>query len=166
MQLDGSLLLGGEFWLERWRGDTLIKRYRAKNGLTTAGLNDALETLVRQGTLRTWRIGLIDDTDFDEVDVADTMASHAGWTELTSYDEASRPLWGPAAVTGKLAVNSSSVAFTLSADASIKGLFLSSDGTKGGTTGILLCTGLFDDAAAMLDNEVAKCFYRISVQGR
>jgi len=161
------LCLGGEFLFERCDPlGRVLSRHYAKNGLTTAGLNDALETLVRQGTLRTWRIGLIDDDGFDEVLVADTMASHAGWTESTAYAEANRPLWGPGAISGKLAINAVRVDFTMTATTSIKGAFLSSDGTKGGSSGILLCTGIFDSAAAMLDTETFKCFYRLSADGR
>lgn len=163
----GSLALGGVFYLDRCDlYGNVLSRHCAKNGLTTEGLNHALDVVARQGANSTWKIGLIDDEGFDAVDAADTMSSHAGWTEITAYDEATRPLWGPGVITGKLAVNASYIAFNMNAAKSIKGMFLSSNNTKGGTTGILLCTGIFDDAASMLPAERAKGFYRLSAEGR
>ena len=163
----GSIQIGGAFFFERCdKNGRVISRHFAKNGLTTPGLNHALDVIARQGSQSTWKIGLIDDENFDAVSVDDTMSSHAGWTEVTDYSEANRPLWGPGVVTGKLAVNSAHVAFTMTAEKTVKGMFLVSENTKGGTTGILLCTGIFDAEALMLPTEVYKGFYRLSAEGR
>lgn len=158
--------LGGTFYCERWRNGRLISRHRAKNGMTLVGLNDALEVLCRQQTQRTWKIGLIDAAGFDELSEDDTMASHAGWTEITAYSEGTRPAWGPGAAAGQVSINASSVAFTFTSAKTIGGLFLASDNTKGGTSGILLCTGELTTPATMAIGEQYKAIYEFVAEGR
>src|SRR5687768_11508230 len=71
------------------------------NGITTAGLNHALETQFRGGSaVNPWKLGLIDGSSTPALAAADTMSSHAGWTEVTAYAEAARPDWSPAAASG------------------------------------------------------------------
>lgn len=67
-----------------------------------------------------------------------TMASHAGWTENTGYAESTRPALTLGTVSGQSVNNSSNKAvFTLNADATVGGAFITTNNTKGGTTGTL-----------------------------
>lgn len=70
---------------------------------------------------------------------ADTMASHASWTELTAYSEANRQAFTPGTIANGSVDNSASKAvFTINADATIiAGLFMADNNSKGGTTGTL-----------------------------
>lgn len=87
--------------------------------------------------------GLIDGAT-PTIAATDTMASHAGWAENTAYDEAARPTWTEAGVSGQSIDNSASPStFTMNASATISGAFLTSDSTKGGTTGTLIAAGTF-----------------------
>lgn len=86
-------------------------------------------------------MGLVDLTNFTGFDpTTDTMSSHAGWQEFTSYSETTRPLWVPtdpldtypASINNPMATT-----FTPTAAGQVYGVFLCDNATKGGTTGQL-----------------------------
>lgn len=159
--------IGGEFYCERWSANGVrLGTYYAKNGVTNAALTNLLDVYCRQQANSTWRLGLIDNDAFDELDEDDTIASHAGWTEVTAYSEGSRPLWAPGASADQTIINPSSVQFTMTATKTIAGIFVVNEGTKGGTTGLMLSTGLLDATALMQTGEALKIFYRLSAEGR
>lgn len=115
------------------------------NLVTTVGKNDALDKYL-SGSAYTaaWYVGLISATSYGAGPAAsDTSAAHAGWTESANYSQAARPTaaWS-AASSGSKALSSAAV-FSINADTTIKGCFLISNATKGGTTGILYSAGLF-----------------------
>ena len=65
----------------------------------------------------------------------DTMASHSGWTENTSYSNSTRPSpsWGAASGGSKA---TTATAFNISGTATIAGAFMTTDSTKSGTAEI------------------------------
>lgn len=74
----------------------------------------------------------------------DTMASHAGWSESTVYSNANRPTFTPGTVSGQSVDNSASKAvFNINGSATITGGFVTTNNTKGGSTGILIGGGEF-----------------------
>lgn len=80
----------------------------------------------------------------DPVVAADTIASHAGWTENVGYSEATRPAITLGTVASQSVDNSAAKAvFTANATGSITGVFVATDNTKGGTTGLLYGGGVF-----------------------
>ena len=86
---------------------------------------------------------------------ADTMASHAGWTEIEDYDEAVRQTLTMGSAASQSIDNSASVAtFTISASVTIAGYFLTTVDTKGGTTGTLVSAGDFTSAQSAADDDV------------
>lgn len=76
---------------------------------------------------------------------ADTMSSHAGWTEATPYSDTTRRTASFAATaTSKSISNSSSPAvFNINATATVAGCFMADNSTKSGTTGTLAGVGSF-----------------------
>ena len=114
------------------------------NLVVTAGLNDSLDKHLKGSTYTAaWYVGLTDGTP--TVAAGDTMASHAGWTEVVAYDEAVRQALTLGSVAAGSVDNSASKAvFTCSTDATtIGGAFITSVNTRGGTTGILYGGGAF-----------------------
>lgn len=114
------------------------------NLVTTGGKNDALDKyLAGSAYTATWYLGLISITGYTAVAAADTMASHGGWTEDQAYSQAARPTaaWSAAAAGSKAL--SAALTYSINATTTIKGAFLTSVSTKGGTTGILYSAGLF-----------------------
>lgn len=106
------------------------------NLVTTVGENDYLnQYYAGSGYTAANFVGV---TNANPVfDISDTMASHAGWTELTAYTQATRPAptWGTASFSSIVAT---AVTFTFNASGTVGGAFLATDSTIGGTTGVLI----------------------------
>ena len=94
-----------------------------------------------------WYIGLYGAAASNDPAASDTMASHAGWTEVTGYSQSTRPAATFAAATTadpSVITNSGSAAtFSINATVTVGGAFLTSDNTKGGTSGILFSASDF-----------------------
>lgn len=116
-----------------------------KNVVTTVGKNDALDKyLSGSGYTAAWYLGLISNASYVSPPVAgDTAASHATWTEDQGYSQGTRPAASFASASGGSKALSSAAVFTMNANTTIKGCFLTTLSTKGGTTGILYSAGLF-----------------------
>jgi hypothetical protein len=99
-----------------------------------------------------WYLGLVDNTPSPTYAAGDTMASHAGWAENEDYSELVRQTctFGSATVADPSVIdNSGGVAvFSIDATATIAGAFLTSDDTKGGTSGILFSVSTFTTPGA------------------
>lgn len=94
-----------------------------------------------------WFIGLYGAGASNNPAASDTAASHAGWTEVTAYSNATRPAATFAAATTadpSVITNSASPAsFNINGTTTVGGAFLISNSTKGGTTGILFSAADF-----------------------
>jgi len=123
--------------------------------VTAAGIDAALDAIFHGAT--TYYLGLIDNSGFVAISSADTMGSHSGWTESTAYSESVRQTWDEAAASGQLITNSASVAtFTANAGATIRGIFLTTVSTKGGTTGTLMLAAEFAEAVTLSSGQALK----------
>jgi hypothetical protein len=157
--------IAGEFILEAFdcHGNKKWEE-RFHNGTTTAGVNNMLSVQFASGTQSTsWFIGLINNASFTALAASDTIASHPGWVELTSYTEATRPAWSPGSPSGGSIANSSTVNFTINATVAIKGAFLVNQSTKGGTTGLMYATGAFDSVQNLVNADILKVTYTITI---
>lgn len=93
----------------------------------------------------------------------DTMASHAGWTDITGYSNATRPAFSPASSTAGSSTNSASPAvFNINATNTIAGCFITTDSTKGGTTGILFSAADFASSRAVVSGDTLTVTYTVS----
>lgn len=115
------------------------------NLVTTVGKNDALDKYFAGSAYTpTWYVGLISITDYVAgVAASDTMASHAGWAEDQNYSQSARPTAAWASANAGAKALSAAAVFTINADTTIKGCFLTTVATKGGITGVLYSAGLF-----------------------
>ena len=95
----------------------------------------------------TWYLGLYGAGASNTPAAGDTMASHAGWTEVTAYSNANRvtaTFVAPSALNPSVVTNTASPAvFNINGTATVGGAFLTSDNTKGGTTGTLFSAADF-----------------------
>ena len=77
----------------------------------------------------------------------DTMSSHAGWTEVTAYSQSTRPactFGTPTTANPSVATNSASAATcSINGTTTVGGAFLTTNNTKGGTTGTLFSAADF-----------------------
>jgi hypothetical protein len=114
------------------------------NTVVTAGKNNLLDTyFAGSAYTAAWYLGLITNTGFSAIAAADTMSSHAGWTESQSYSNANRGTIAWAAASGGSKATSAAVAFNINATDTIYGAFCTTSNTKGGTSGTLYSAGAF-----------------------
>ena len=123
------------------------------NLVTTVGKNFALDTVLSGAAYTAaWYVGLVSITGYSAVASGDTAASHAGWTEDQNYSQSSRPSASFSAASGGSKSLSAAAVFSMNANTTIKGCFLISNSTKGGTTGTLYSAGLFTGGDKVLQN--------------
>ncbi len=134
--------------VSRWdfeivRAGKVIWRGGYYNLVPTAGLNKLLDAAFVTGLATpTWYVGLV--ATGPTYAAADTMSSHAGWTEDTNYSATTRQAYTPAApAAGAITNTASKASLTMSAGTTIAGGFLTDSSTKGGTTGTLFGEGSF-----------------------
>ncbi len=154
------LLLGGEWLVICEKADGELLWYEClDNDVTDQGLADLLSVHFAAGSQHTaWYAGLIDGSGAGPtLAAADTLASHAGWTEVTSYT-GNRKAWSPG-VSGPLAVNALAMAFQFTAAATLGGLFLAS--VASGTSGILWSTAPFSAGRAVSAGQTFRLTYRL-----
>lgn len=123
------------------------------NLVTNAGESYMLQAgLDAQTQITSWFIGLTDGTP--TVAETDTMASHAGWVEVTAYSEAVRQAWTGGTESGQSIDNSAAPAdFSINADSTtVGGAFLASSSTKGESASTLYAVGAFSGGDRAVDD--------------
>lgn len=113
-----------------------------KNRVVNEGLDDLLSKYFKGSAYTAaFYVGL---KGTGAVIAADSMASHAGWSELVPYSQGTRPALVLGAVASQSVDNSASKAqYSITSAADIYGAFLSTDSTKSGTSGALYGGGFF-----------------------
>ena len=116
-----------------------------------------------------WYIGLYGSGSTNNPAASDTMSSHAGWTEVTAYSQATRPAATFAAASTadpSVITNSASPAtFSMNGTTTVGGAFLISNNTKGGTTGILYSAADFQSPGdrAVVSGDTLNVTYTFSL---
>jgi hypothetical protein len=149
---------GGVFNMQCFDADGNLKwESSLPNLVVNVGLQD-MNTQYFKGAAYTaaWFIGLYGAAASNTPAAGDTAASHAGWTEVVPYSNATRPAatFGTATTADPsvLSNSASPASYTINATATVGGAFLISNSTKSGTTGILFSAS---DFAAPGDRSVA-----------
>jgi len=108
-----------------------------RNLVVNTGLDDLLDKRFKgSGYTAADYVGVTDGTP--TFAAGDTMASHAGWAEVTAYSQGTRPALTLGTVSGQSVDNSASkAAFSINGTTTIGGAFVTTNSTKGGSTGIL-----------------------------
>jgi hypothetical protein len=134
----------------RDRKGRIVSQQRVKNLLTTAGANILLDSTIKTGVSSpTWYVGLIKGST-PTFATADTMASHAGWTEIGSSDvsESNRQAFTPGSISAGAVDNSGSPAvYHMLTSITLQGLFLANNNTLAGSTGTLYGEASFTASA-------------------
>lgn len=129
-------------WRRFWRD-------RSKNLVVTTGLNEyQKEFWTGAAYTAALFVGLVNNANFGSIALTDTAAKivtgvPAGgdnqWRESTSYSESVRQtLLMGTAVAGAIDNSSSVATFTVTTGFTLKGAFVVTNSTKGGTSGILI----------------------------
>lgn len=146
---DNRVRGGGTFIVQCFDKDGNLKWEASKHNLVVnVGLQD-MNTKYFTGSAYTaaWYIGLYGAAASNDPAAGDTMALHGGWTEVTDYSQATRPActFGTATTADPSVIsNTLSVAvFSMNNTVTVGGAFLTSDNTKGGTSGTLFSAADF-----------------------
>lgn len=121
---------------------------KSPNLVVNVGLQDMNNKyFAGSGYTATWYIGLYGAASSNNPASTDTMVSHIGWTENTSYSQATRPQATFGASTNAdpsvISNTGSPAVFSINATTIIGGAFLTTSNTKGGTAGILFSAADF-----------------------
>lgn len=163
----GVLNLGGKFQIEHYRNGKCIGTYDIKNGITNEGKDDLLDVAFDGSTQHgNWYIGLVDNSGFSAFAAGDTAAQIGGtngWSEYTSYSESNRVEWAPDAASSQSITNSTARSFNITGTSdTLKGIFIISDNTKSGTTGVLWSTASFSSTVPVTNGDELKITYTLN----
>lgn len=164
-KLEDFLHPKGKLHVEHVRDGNVIGTYDFPNDITNEGKNLLFEVMFHDGTAiasSAWSIGLISNSGYSALAAGDTMASHSGWTEATGYNQSTRVAWGAGAAASQSITNASPATFDLNATATIKGIFITSQNTKSGTTGKLWATALFSADVPVSSGDQLRVTYTVS----
>ena len=163
----------GKFTVQCLDKDGNLKwELESKNLVVNVGLQYmAGAALTGTSPITTWYIGLYGAGASNAPAAGNTMASHGTWTEETGYSNANRPTATFVAATNanpSVVTNSASpAAFNINATATIGGAFLTSDNTKGGTTGTLFSASDFTSPGdrSVVSGDTLNVSYSLSLAG-
>lgn len=156
--IGGVARAGGVFTVECRDAEGNLKwEEKLPNLVVNQGLQDMnAKYFTGSGYSATWYIGLYGAAASNNPAAGDTAASHAGWTEIVPYSNATRPtcVFGTPTTADPSVINNSAspAAFSINSTATVGGAFLISNNTKSGTTGVLFSAS---DFAAPGDRTVA-----------
>lgn len=140
---------GGVFRLEcRDKDGNLKWTAESHNLVVNVGLQDMNSKYFLGSTYTaTWYIGLYGAAASNNPAASDTASSHAGWTEVTPYSNATRPActFGTATTADPSVISNSlsPAQFNINATDTVGGAFLISNNVKGGSLGVLFSASDF-----------------------
>lgn len=162
---------GGIFTVQCFDKDGSLKWTAEKHNLVVnVGLKDMNEKyFTGSAYTAAWYLGLYGAGASNNPAAGDTMASHAGWTEVTAYSQATRPacVFSTSTTADPSVIsNAASVAvFSVNGTSTVGGAFLTTSNTKGGTTGILFSAGDFTTPGdrAVVNGDTLNVTYQFSL---
>jgi len=161
---------GGVFTVQCYDKDGNLKwESKSHNLVVNVGLQD-MNTKYFTGATYTaaWYIGLYGAGSTNNPAAGDTASSHAGWTEVTTYSQATRPqaTFGTATTADPSVISNSAspAAFSINGTTTVGGAFLISNSTKGGTTGTLFSASDFTGGdRAVVSGDTLNVTYQFSL---
>ncbi|MCE5334107.1 MAG: hypothetical protein LLG06_05915 [Desulfobacteraceae bacterium] len=148
-KVDG-LKVGGIFSVECFDAEGNLKwRDTAENLVVNAGLNHLLDVVFHGvSQISPWYMGLIGASP--TYAAADTLASHAGWTEFTGYTGNRQEFNEGAASSQQISNSGNAASFAIMGSGTVAGAFICSVNT--GTSGTLFCEANFSQGAKSVSN--------------
>jgi hypothetical protein len=149
----------------KWQADS-------KNLVVNAGLAYMAGTALTSVTqITSWYLGLYGAGASNTPAAGDTMSSHAGWTEVVAYSNATRvaatfvtaTTANPSVVTN----SASPAVFNINGTATVGGAFLTSGSAKSGTTGTLFSAADFGSPGdrSVVSSDTLSVTYTFSLAG-
>jgi hypothetical protein len=143
------------------------------NTVVTVGKNLILDqSLAGAGYTATEFLGLISSVGYSAISAADTMTSHAGWTEAGTTNaptfSGNRGACAWSVASGGIKAFSANPSFSMTGPGTVKGAFMAggAGATNGvmNTTGVLISAGLFVSGdRAVLNGDTVSVSYSMSI---
>jgi hypothetical protein len=92
----------------------------------------------------------------------DTMASHAGWSEIQAYSQTARPSLAIPTITSGRSGVANIVSITANASTTVAGIGLTTLNSKGGTTGTLLGGADFGSSQPLTNGQILRMTVTVS----
>jgi hypothetical protein len=145
---------------------------QSKNLVVNVGLAYMAGTALTSTTqITTWYLGLYGAGASNTPAAGDTMSSHAGWTEVVAYSNATRVAATFVAATTanpSVVTNTASPAtFNINGTTTVGGAFLTSGSAKSGTTGTLFSAADFGSPGdrSVVSSDTLSVTYTFSLAG-
>ena len=145
---------------------------QSKNLVVNVGLQYMAGSALTSVTqITTWYLGLYGAGASNTPAAGDTMSSHAGWTEVVAYSNATRVAATFATATTanpSVVTNSASPAtFNINGTTTVGGAFLTSGSAKGGTVGTLFSAADFGSPGdrSVVSSDTLSVTYTFSLAG-
>ena len=145
---------------------------QSKNLVVNVGLQYMAGSALTSVTqITTWYIGLYGAGASNTPAAGDTMSSHAGWTEVVAYSNATRvaaTFVTATAANPSVVTNSASPAtFNINGTTTVGGAFLTSGSAKSGTTGTLFSAADFGSPGdrSVVSSDTLSVTYTFSLAG-
>jgi hypothetical protein len=166
---------GGVYTLQCFDKDGQLKWEASSHNLVVnQGLQDMnTKYFLGSSYTATWFIGLYGAAASNNPVAGDTAASHAGWTEVVPYSNATRPaatfgtatLAMPSVISNSAGSGGTVASFAINATATVGGAFLISNNTKSGTSGVLFSASDFQSPGdrAVVSGDTLNVTYQFSL---
>jgi hypothetical protein len=160
-----DLSVGGAFHVECYDS---LGEIKWEDGFHNLVVNQGLADMNNKyfngsGYTAAWYLGLIDNDPAPTLSGADSMNSHAGWTESTNYSGGRKALtFGTSTQADPSVITTSAVSFSITGADTIYGAFVASDSTAGGTAGILFSEGAFSSVRNVVSGDTLNVTYSLS----
>jgi len=145
---------------------------QSKNLVVNVGLAYMAGSALTSTTpITTWYLGLYGAASSNNPAAADTMSSHAGWTEVVAYSNVTRVAATFVAATTanpSVVTNTASPAtFNINGTTTVGGAFLTSDSAKSGTAGTLFSAADFGSPGdrSVVNSDTLSVTYTFSLAG-
>ena len=167
--MSGKIGIGGVFEIECYDKDGELKwKDDAHNMWVQEGRDYILNVIFKNGTRNDpLYVGLFEqETPSDDWTMSNNGTT---WHENTDYSESARQEFIDGDISGtttrQLDNDDNIATFSITASATLKGAFLTTDNTKGGTSGTLLCAATFDEGDRNVTNgDTVKVKYTVGCQ--
>jgi hypothetical protein len=145
---------------------------QSKNLVVNVGLQYMAGSALTSVTqITTWYLGLYGAGASNTPAAGDTMSSHAGWTEVVAYSNATRVaatfVTATAANPSVVTNTASPATFNINGTTTVGGAFLTSGSAKSGTTGTLFSAADFGSPGdrSVVNSDTLSVTYTFSLAG-